>query len=155
MWAPPSDVALSDLWTYLKKPDHFKRFPEFNQAMNLNKKKRHAWEKSTSKHSELLTAFYREADHFGLGQGYVPDVVVEKFSTAQLISIWWLVDGGRVAYCEHVTSKENAMYQSLTTFLYPLYVFLACSQHAEVTICPHPCSHAAVTICPHPLKIFL
>jgi hypothetical protein len=86
MWAPPSDVALSDLWTYLTKPDHFRRFPELNQATNLNKK-RDASEKSTSKHSELRTAFYRHAEHFALGQDYVSNVVVKKFSTAQLISI--------------------------------------------------------------------
>jgi hypothetical protein len=40
MLVSPSDVAVSDLWTYLTKPDLF-IFPEFNQVTNLNKKKRH------------------------------------------------------------------------------------------------------------------
>ena len=39
MLVSPSDVAVSDLWTYLTKPDLFILFPEFNQVANLNKKK--------------------------------------------------------------------------------------------------------------------
>jgi hypothetical protein len=44
---------------------------------------------------------------------------------------------GTVAYCEQVTSSENAMYQSLTILLPSIYVFFALN-HAVVAIYPYP-----------------
>ena len=87
MLVPLSYVALSDLWTYFTKPDRFRRFPELNQATNLNKKKDTLERKVHGSTQNFEHLAVKMRDHFGLKQDCVPNVVVKNISTAQLICI--------------------------------------------------------------------